>query len=265
LNASLTAAGEVHRGRLLDWDGVINARDSGGLRAEGGQVRRGALVRSDVLNGLTRHGVTALTGHGVRTVIDVRAADEIAHDWARYPLKEHPTVGYLNRPFTAGVETHMWDQVRAVYRAAQSREEINRADLDIHRWGITAIVAAIADAPAGGVLVHCHAGKDRTGIVIAVTLAAVGVSDDDIADDYALTQLVLEPLIADWLEHMSHDPVEQQRLRRLAEPRREAMLDTLAYLRQHYGGAAQYLLGAGMTAEQLERLRARLVEGEAGA
>jgi protein tyrosine/serine phosphatase len=265
LNASLTAAGEVHRGRLLDWDGVINARDSGGLRVGGGEVRRGALVRSDVLNGLTPNGVAALTEHGVRTVIDVRAADEVAHDWARYPLKEHPIVGYLNRPFTAGVETHMWDQVRAVYRDAQSREEINRADLDIHRLGITAIVAAIADAPPGGVLVHCHAGKDRTGIVIALALAAVGVSDDDIADDYALTQIVLEPLIADWLEHMSADPVERQRLRRLAEPRREAMLDTLDYLRQRYGGAAQYLLGAGLTAEQLERLRSRLVKTEAGA
>jgi len=261
LNTSLTATGDVHRGRLLEWDGVINARDSGGLRARGGEIRRGALIRSDVLNGLTPEGVTALTQHGVRTVIDVRAADEIAHDWARYPLKEHPVVGYLNRPFTAGDETQMGDQVRAVYRAAQSREEINRADLDIHRGGITAIVAAIADAPPGGVLVHCHAGKDRTGIVIAVTLAAVGVSDDDIADDYALTQLVLEPLIADWLEHMSHDPAEQQRLRRLAEPRREAMLDTLAYLRQRYGGAAQYLLGAGLTAQQLDQLRARLVDG----
>jgi protein tyrosine/serine phosphatase len=265
LNASLTATGEFHRGRLLDWEGVINARDSGGLRADGGEVRRGALVRSDVLNGLTPNGVTALTEHGVRTVIDVRAADEIAHDWARYPLKEHPIVGYVNRSFTVGAETVMGDQVRAVYRAAQSREEINRLDLDLHSDGIAAIVAAIADAPPGGVLVHCHAGKDRTGIVVAVTLAAVGVSDDDIADDYALTQLVLEPLIADWLEHMSHDPIEQQRLRRLAEPRREAMLDTLAYLRQRYGSAAQYLLDAGMTAEQLERLRSRLVGAELGA
>jgi protein tyrosine/serine phosphatase len=265
LNAGLTATGEVHRGRLLDWDGVINARDSGGLQASGGAIRRGALVRSDVLNGLTPTGVTALTDHGVRTVIDVRAADEIAHDWARYPLKEHSVVGYVNRPFTAGVEVQMWDQVRAVYRAAQSREEINRADLDIHRRGITAIVATIADAPPGGVLVHCHAGKDRTGIVIAVTLAAVGVGDNEIADDYAMTQLVLEPLIADWLEHMSHDPTEQQRLRLLAEPRREAMLDTLAYLRQRYGSAEQYLLGAGLAADQLERLRARLVTTEAGA
>ncbi len=224
-----------------------------------GKIRRGALVRSDVLNGLTPNGVAALEEHGVRTVIDVRAPDEVAHDWARYPLKEHPTVGYVNRSFTAGVETHMWDQVRAVYRAAQSREEINRADLDIHRLGIAAIVAAIADAPPGGVLVHCHAGKDRTGMVIALTLSAVGVSDEDIADDYALTQLVLEPLIADWLDQMSHDPAERDRLRQLAVPSREAMLDTLAYLRERYGGAVPYLLESGVTQAQIDQLRYRLV------
>ena len=247
------------RERILDWDGVINARDSGGLRAAVGKIRHGALVRSDVLNGLTPNGVAALTDHGVRTVIDVRAPDEIAHDWTRYPLKDHPTVGYVNRSFTAGVETHMWDQVRAVYRAAQSRAEINKADLDIHRLGIAAIVAAIADAPPGGVLVHCHAGKDRTGVVIAVTLAVVGVSDEDIADDYALTQLVLEPLIADWLDQMSHDAQERERLRQLSVPSREAMLDTLHHLRERHGGAVPYLLEAGVTQAQLDRLRNRLV------
>lgn len=250
---------DTGRERILAWDGVINARDSGGLQAATGNIRRGALVRSDVLNGLTPNGVAALEDHGVRTVIDVRAPDEIGHDWSRYPLKDHPTVRYLNRSFTAGVETHMWDQVRAVYRAAQSREEINRADLDIHRLGIAAIVAAIADAPPGGVLVHCHAGKDRTGMVIAVTLAAVGVSDADIADDYALTQLVLEPLIADWLDQMSHDPAERERLRRLAVPSRAAMLDTLTYLRERYGGPLPYLLESGVTQAQIDVLRNRLV------
>src|SRR3989304_1354440 len=70
------------------------------------------------------------------------------------------------------------------------------------------------------------------------------------------------PPIAHGLEPRSPDPIEQQRRRRLAEPRREAMLDTLNYLRQRYGGAAQYLLGAGLNGEQLERLRARLVQTE---
>jgi protein tyrosine/serine phosphatase len=246
--------------RHLEWEGLINARDTGGLSAADGSLKPGALVRSDVLNGLTPDGVAALTEHGVRTVIDVRGPHEAADDWARYPIKGDGTVGYLNKPFRLGLDGAASDQIEAVYQAAETREEINRADLDFHRHGITAIVSAIADAPPGGVLVHCHAGKDRTGMVIAVALAAVGVSDEDIAADYALTELVLEPLIADWLDFMSQDSVERARLSRIAVPSHAAMIDTMAYLHERYGGAERYLRDGGMTTEQLERLRARLVD-----
>ena len=246
--------------RHLEWEGLINARDTGGLETADGPIKQGALVRSDLLNSLTPGGVTALTEHGVRTVIDVRSVDEVAHDWARYPLKEHPLVGYVNQPFRSGVPDEVRAQARAAYSVSQSRADVNRTDLDYFGRGITSIVAAIADAPPGGVLVHCHAGKDRTGIVIALALAAVGVSDDDIADDYALTELVLEPLIADWLDFMSQDPEERALLRRQAVPSKEAMLETLAYLRERYGGAERYLLEGGMTNDQLARLRARLVD-----
>jgi protein tyrosine/serine phosphatase len=249
--------------RILDWEGVLNARDTGGIPAAAGSVRPGALVRSGVLNGLTPAGVEALTEHGVRTVIDVRAADEIADHWDRYPLRDHPIVGYRNLSFTAGHDERMRDQVREVYGAAQSREEINRLDLDNHRAGIGAIVAAIADAPDGGVLIHCHAGKDRTGLVVALTLSAIGVSDEDIADDYALSQLVLDELVTEWFAYMGAAPSEQERLRTLADPSREAMLGTLDHLHERYGGAQAYLLGAGVTEAQLARLRARLVHPDA--
>ena len=246
--------------RILDWEGVLNARDTGGIPAATGTIIRGGLIRSGVLNGLTPTGIAALTAHGVRTVIDVRAADEIADHWDRYPLRDHPVVGYRNLSFTAGIDAAMRDQVRAVYRAAQSREEINRLDIDNHRAGIAAIVGAIADAPPGGVLIHCHAGKDRTGLVVALTLSAIGVSDEDVADDYALSQLVLDELVKEWFAYMGATASEQGRLRMLADPSGEAMLGTLEHVRQKYGGARPYLAAGGVTDEQLERLRARLLE-----
>jgi protein-tyrosine phosphatase len=245
--------------RHLEWDGLINARDTGGMPTPDGATNEGALVRSDLLNGLTPDGVAALIAHGVRTVIDVRTADEIAEDWERYPIKGDGPVGYLNKPFRAELDAARLDELRTIYRTAQTREQFNRADLDYHGEGIADIVGAIADAPPGGVLVHCYAGKDRTGIVIALALSAVGVSDADIADDYALTQLVLEPLIADWLDRMTSDPAERARLRELSIPTREAMLDTLTYLHERYGGAAPYLRANGVTQRQIDALRARLV------
>ena len=239
------------------------------MPAGGGRsTRSGSLIRSDVLCRLTAAGRRALLEHGVRTVVDVRTPAEVARDWQAYPFREDATapgeqmtrVRYRNVPFTSGRDDQAWQVMHDAYAAATSREELNRLDLDGHPAGIAAIVAAIAEAEPGGVLIHCHAGKDRTGLVVALLLSLVGVTDEDVADDYALTTTSLEGLIADWLSEMSDDPAEHERLRRLAEPRREAMLDTLAYLRQRYGSAERYLLAAGVQPEQLARLRERLLD-----
>ena len=255
----------VHEERVLDWEGALNARDTGGLAtADGASIRRGALVRSDVLSRLTPSGRKALRAHGVRTIVDVRSAREVELDRDIYPLWVGE-VAYLNVSFSMGSDEHAWEAVARRYEAAQSREELNRIDLEEHGVGIGAIVGAVADAPPGGVLVHCHAGKDRTGLIVALLLLLAGVSDEDIADDYALTALNLEPLIVDWLLEMGGDDEQQARLRRLAEPRREAMLDTLAHLRQSYGSAEQYLLDRGVTRDQIDRVRARLVGARADA
>ena len=147
-----------------------------------------------------------------------------------------------------------------MYEAATSRSELTRLDLELNWRGVAAAAAAIADAEPGAVLVHCHAGKDRTGVVVAVLLSLIGVTDQDIADDYALTASNIEPLIAEWLDSMSDDPVERERLRVLAMPGREAMLDTLAFLHTRYGSAEAYLRMGGLTDVQLQRLRARLIE-----
>jgi protein-tyrosine phosphatase len=254
--------------RILDWEGALNARDTGGLPTrDGGRIRPGALVRSDVLTRLTESGRQALVDHGVRTIIDVRGGNELDRDEGKYPFRDHsqrPDVRYLNVPFVVGRAADEREMLHARYQAAKNREELNRIDLDAHADGIGAIVCAVADAEPGGVLVHCHAGKDRTGTVVALILSLLGVADDAIADDYALTALNLEPLIIDWLDEMSQDVTERDRLRRLAAPRREAMLDTLAHVRERYGGAEQYLLSVGVSAEQIDRLRARLVDRHEG-
>jgi protein tyrosine/serine phosphatase len=249
--------------RVLDWEGCFNVRDLGGLSAEGERVRWGALVRSDLPVRLTERGRQSLIDHGVGLIVDLRFADEIVVDWHLYPFKGAPDStgpGYVNVPFHSWGEEGPDEERVARYRAAETRAELICLDLDLNRDGIAAAVAAIADAPPGAVLVHCHAGKDRTGIVVALILSLLGVSDADIADDYALTAQNIEPLIVEWLDSMSHDPTERARLRNLAMPAREAMLDALDYLRERYDSAASYLLAGGVTDEQLDRLHERLLE-----
>jgi protein tyrosine/serine phosphatase len=246
--------------RRLDWPDCINVRDLGGLATnDGRRTRWAALVRSDVLWRLTETGQQSLRDHGVRTIVDVRFADELAQDDGRYPFRGGKEIAYLNVPFDTRREMER-PAVLAAYEAAASRAEIMRLDLDIGRNGIAAAIAAIADAPEGGVVVHCHAGKDRTGIIVGVLLAWLGVADEDIADDYAETAANFESLIEDWLENQARDAEDRLRLREISWPSREAMLGALKYLRRKYRSAEAYLRSSGVTAEQLARLRARMTE-----
>ena len=250
--------------RILDWEGCFNVRDLGGLTtADGHTVRWGALVRSDLPTRLTDTGRQALVAHGIRTILDLRFPGEVSRDWDAYPFQDdagRESVGYVNVPFNHGRDPELDEQVHAAYRSATSRLELNRHDIDWNQVGIATAVAAIADAQPGGVLVHCHAGKDRTGAVVAMVLAMLGVSDEDIADDYALTALTIEPLIVDWLDENSTNQEERDYLRALAMPVREAMLDTLAYMRERHGTAEAFVLGGGLTTQQIGALRERLLE-----
>ena len=248
--------------RVLAWDGCYNVRDLGGLPTRDGRTTGwGCLVRSDIPSRLSETGRQSLVDHGVRTVVDLRYARELEDDWDTYPFRDGARgIRVVHVPFDTGRDHTSLAELRAAYHAARSREELNRLDLDLNGRGIAAAVAAIADAPPGGVLVHCHAGKDRTGIVVALALSAIGVDDDTIADDYAMTAVNLEPLIVEWLDSQSADPLERDRLRKLAHPAREAMLETLHYVEQRCGSAEQFLLRSGVTPGQLARLRARLLE-----
>ena len=109
---------------------------------------------------------------------------------------------------------------------------------------VAAAVGAVADAEPGGVLVHCMAGKDRTGIVCALSLSLAGVSDEEIGADFAASGDALRPIF--------ENPEDAD-----IEP--ELILDTLALLRRRHGSVKAYLLDAGLEPVQIERLRKRLL------
>jgi Protein tyrosine/serine phosphatase len=120
-------------------------------------------------------------------------------------------------------------------------------------------VAAIADAPEGMVVVHCHSGKDRTGLVVGLVLSALGVPAKVIAADYALSADRLATLHAGELaacEDRQHRAV----LCELRSARPETMRATLAYLEHEFGGAAAYLERLGLRRVQLAALSERFVQ-----
>ncbi|MFI5833624.1 tyrosine-protein phosphatase [Micromonospora sp. NPDC051300] len=102
--------------------------------------------------------------------------------------------------------------------------------VDASRERLAAALTAIAEAPPGAVVVHCHAGRDRTGVLVALALHAAGVPVDAIAADYALTENAPASMIT----------------------------NTWAHLHARYGGVTDYLLGSGVTPAHLSAVRARL-------
>lgn len=230
----------------LGWDDLINARDLGGLRAQGGQVRPGALIRSDSLARLTEAGRAAMLAHGVTTIVDLRMAGEQA-GWPN-PFRSHP--GFRRLPLVERVpENPMpeFDSVEASYLDM----------LETFGQRVAAVVRGIAGAPPGGVLVHCAAGKDRTGVVVALALSVAGVGRSDIAEDYALSRVWDDRMLEEWL--LAQPASDRVRLGRLRRTRPETILATLAALDDRYGGVMGYLAAIGVEDGVLERLRRRLV------
>ena len=163
--------------RHLDWDGCRNVRDLGGL----GALRRGALVRGDSLQDLTAAGWAALEAHGVRTVIDLRNPDEIGEDAAPRP----PGLTTIRFPLDGMEDTDFWS--RWLHRPEFGTPHYYGPWLERFPDRAARTLAAIARAQPGGVAYHCGIGRDRTGLITMLILAALEVPVDVAAEDYALS------------------------------------------------------------------------------
>ncbi|MBI3958104.1 MAG: tyrosine-protein phosphatase [Chloroflexi bacterium] len=243
----------------LSWDACYNARDVGGLRvAGGGRIRPRALIRSDILARLTPAGKQALIDYGVKTVIDLRAPEQVAEEPSAFSENsQNPTEPLYHILPLENRDSPAISQIDN----APNRAESYGLMLDNFQPEVAAIVRAVANAEAGGVLLHCHAGKDRTGVVIALLLGLVGVSDGEIAADYAASEERLWPLFRRMEAAVAGDPAQLAALQsKIPTASPETILAVLAHLRQRYGGVYDYLLAAGLTEDELGRIRRRLIE-----
>lgn len=247
---------EIHRQRLLTWHACQNVRDLGALALSGGgHTRWRTVVRADDLCRLTPEGQDALSAYGIRTVIDLRAHFEIGQGTHPYRPPYAGVPGYLHLP-PSGSETAPLPTI--VSASSLGERYVHVLQLRQRQYG--AILTAIARAPDGGVLVHCVSGKDRTGLVVALLLALVGVPDAVIAEDYALSGVYLRDAQFDAVSAGSTDPRSRSRLavEQLSPP--AAVLAALASIRERYGSIEDYLSGARMSAGDMHRLQARLSE-----
>jgi protein-tyrosine phosphatase len=246
--------------RELVWDGCLNVRDLGGHATDdGGETRYGAIVRSDSVSQLSEAGWRALVDHGIRTVLDLRGDHEREDD----PPAELP-VEVLHVPFMEANERE-WEEIgEEIEAAAAAAPDVAASTRDVYliflerfAQNVAAAVKAVAHAPKGGVVVHCVGGKDRTGLLTAFLLHLAGVSGEDIAADYALSEERLRPRHEGWFAAAESDE-ELERLQRIAQTPAASMLGVFEALDERYGGVAGYLRSAGVSDEELTLARARL-------
>jgi protein-tyrosine phosphatase len=248
--------------RDLVWDGCLNVRDLGGLpTAGGGETRYGAVVRADSVSQLSDAGWRALVDYGIRTVLDLRGDHEREDD----PPADLP-VEVVHVPFMEANEAE-WEEIGEELEAATaaapdvaaSTREAYLIFLERFKPNVAAAVGAVANAPEGGVVVHCVGGKDRTGLLSAFLLHLVGVADEEIASDYALSEERLRPRHEAWFEAADSEE-ELERLRRIAQTPAASMVGVFAELERRYGSVEGFLLDAGVTEEELAAVRARLLD-----
>jgi protein tyrosine/serine phosphatase len=243
--------------RDLAWDGCINVRDLGGLTtADGGRTRYGSVIRADSVGLLSRDGWEAVAEAGVTRIVDLRQEFEAVDD----PPREL-AIDVVDVPIFADLNDEDWATVEALAAGAPTSAESQRLVylhlLERARPRFVAAVAAVGGAPDGAVVVHCHGGKDRTGIVVALLLRLAGVPIAEIAEDYALSGERLRPRHERWFESAETEE-ERARIERIAATPAESMHAVLETLDEQYGGVERYLLDGGLSPETLEAARARL-------
>lgn len=216
--------GPVSRPRAIDVPGLVNARDLGGLpRRQGGTTPTGVFCRSESIDRVDTDGWEALWRLGIRSVVDLREDDERDGDRGRRPdwLTTIPVAVDGNE------NTEFWTDYIDSGRAGTAMYYLPHLAAMPERTG--AALAAIVDAPAGGVLFHCAAGRDRTGLIAMLLLSAVDVEPESIVTDY-LETVRLGATRAAALGREDNEPRIDAHLQTLGTTTEQAFTDALAGL-----------------------------------
>ncbi len=252
--------------RRLGMDGAPNFRDFGGYRTgDGRQVKWGFLFRSGQLSALSEQDVELLASLRLDLVFDFRRVEEQESDLSRLPQQSRPRV--VSLPIIPGSNSRFFEE------AGQHSEkpdamfdfmlEINRDFAGPQAETYGRMFSEILAAPHARFLVHCAAGKDRTGFAAAIILLALGVPREVVMRDYLLTSRYFKPereldrLRNKYqLEHMAAEAILP-----MLEVHEDYLAMALRHIAENYGSTQEYLaqaLGVG-PAEQAE-LRARYLE-----
>ena len=254
----------------IELEGAVNVRDLGDLPTEDGQkTARARLLRADNLQELSAADVTKLVRDiGVTTVVDLRSSNELAAEGPA-PLDSVAGVRHAHHPVLPEVGSNT--DVIADALLARDRQDKSRYPRDPvcgHYLGyledrpdqVVGAMRSIARAE-GAAVVHCAAGKDRTGVVVALALTVAGVPAASVVADYAASGERIEAIMARLRRSRLYVRDVDSKPAGLQRPRPETMAAFLEQMDARYGGVAAWLAGHGFGDGDLRALRVKLRAG----
>ena len=258
----------------IDLEGLANLRDVGGIPTiDGGKVIPGRLLRSDNLQTLTTSDVDQLLGLGLTDVIDMRSDYEVQQEGPtpltnsglrihQFSLFREWEVGVGEdkpnlRPEVLPEAALPWVDLEPSVQLDNDIASVYFSYLVDRPDSVLSALRAIAHAP-GAALVHCAAGKDRTGTIVALALSVADADRQAIVEDYAASS----ERVADVVARLKASPTYTENLedRELSShlSRPETMTSFLQHIDSEFGGVTQMLIKMGWTEEDNEQLRAKL-------
>ncbi|MBC7871568.1 MAG: tyrosine-protein phosphatase [Chitinophagaceae bacterium] len=252
--------------RFIYVQGTANLRDVGGYLTQNGQrVRWGKVFRSGAVTGVLQTDLSSLEALGLKVVCDLRSLEEVAESPDRLP--QNPQLRYVQLPLET--EDNSRDRLRAILFDKKRLEKIKLEiytrfliDRNAPRFGDTLrYLSNPENLPA---LIHCTAGKDRTGIAIALLLILLGVPEEVVIADYTLSNMYYEDFKA--FAQRALKPLRLLRIKAddlypLLIADDKTMRTALEHIRRNYGNVETYLMTkAGLSKEELTQLKVNLLE-----
>lgn len=250
--------------RILPLASIANFRDIGGYRTtDGRHTRWGLLYRSGSLGQLSGDDEAYVARLGIRTICDVRSAEEVREEPDRLPSNK-PV--YVHQPIFAGDNTR--ERLQALVFTPRKLngmmlEAYTAHILEFNVEFFKDFFERISQPDNLPLLIHCTAGKDRTGVTIALLLLMLGVPEETVVADYSLSNHyyphfhnIMEPVV----QRIAWMGVSADDLKPLLTAHPDTMRGMLAYLKEHYGTAEAYLRQkVGLDGGVIDQLKAQFL------
>ena len=240
--------------KLIKLDGTYNLRELGGYRAPNGQmILPRKLLRSDGLHSLSKADEAFIIQYGVRTIIDLRSTIEVEkrpdtfmHD----SYIQHIHIPFLDRMLNNANDMILMNSLANVYIDI----------LENNQSSIKKVFNIISDNINNGLLFHCAAGKDRTGVVAMLLLLLCDIEKETIIEDYSWSATLMEPVFTRQKQEFINAGYELPSF--IFESNKDDARLTLQYIEDNYENIQNYLTAVGIEKNAQRHLKEALLGGQ---